>query len=101
MDRLHLLPCVRKQVDSLIGLSNGIVLLTGPTGCGKSTTLYCFLSALNEPNRRIVTVEDPVEHKLEGVMQINIKSEIDLTFANGLRSILRSDPQCDHGRRNS
>lgn len=92
LESLKILPHTRKVVDRLLGLSNGIILLTGPTGCGKSTSLYCFLSALNVPGTRIVTVEDPVEHKLEGVMQIAVKPEIDLTFAAGLRSILRSDP---------
>jgi general secretion pathway protein E len=73
-------------------MPNGIVLLTGPTGCGKSTTLYTFLASLNTKERRIVTVEDPVEYKLPGVIQIAVKPEINLTFANGLRSILRGDP---------
>jgi general secretion pathway protein E len=71
---------------------NGIVLVIGPTGSGKSTTLYTFLSALNSIHRRIVTIEDPVEHKLPGVVQIAVKPEINLTFAAGLRSILRGDP---------
>jgi general secretion pathway protein E len=71
---------------------NGIVLVTGPTGSGKSTTLYSFLSELNDESRRIVTIEDPVENRLDGVIQIAIKPEIDLTFASGLRSILRGDP---------
>jgi general secretion pathway protein E/type IV pilus assembly protein PilB len=84
----------RNRFDfSLLGLTpNGIILLTGPTGCGKSTSLYTFLSMLNTMERRIVTVEDPVEHKLPGVMQIAIKPEINLTFATALRSILRGDP---------
>jgi len=68
------------------------VLVTGPTGCGKSTSLYTFLSSLNVTERRIVTIEDPVEHKIDGVIQIAVKPEIDLTFANALRSILRGDP---------
>ncbi len=92
LDRLEIRPHTRKTVDRLLAMSNGIILLTGPTGCGKSTSLYCFLESLNVPGTRIVTVEDPVEHKLEGVMQIAVKPEIDLTFAAGLRSILRSDP---------
>ena len=79
-------------IRDLIALPNGIILLTGPTGCGKSTSLYTFLSMLNTMERRIVTVEDPVEHKLSGVMQIAVKPEIDLTFARALRSILRGDP---------
>ncbi len=81
-----------KKIRDLIAQPNGIILLTGPTGCGKSTSLYTFLSMLNTMERRIVTVEDPVEHKLSGVMQIAIKPEIDLTFALALRSILRGDP---------
>jgi general secretion pathway protein E len=71
---------------------NGIILVTGPTGSGKSTTLYTFLKELNTKDRRIVTIEDPVENKLDGVVQIAVKPEIDLTFAAGLRSILRGDP---------
>jgi general secretion pathway protein E len=81
-----------EQIRSLIAQPNGIILLTGPTGCGKSTSLYTFLSMLNTMERRIVTVEDPVEHKLPGVMQIAIKPEINLTFSVALRSILRGDP---------
>lgn len=76
----------------LLALPNGIVLLTGPTGCGKSTSLYTFLSSLNTKDRRIVTIEDPVEHRLHGVVQIAVKPEIDLTFATALRSVLRGDP---------
>lgn len=79
-------------VRELIAEPNGIVLLTGPTGCGKSTSLYTFLSSLNTKERRIVTIEDPVEHKLPGVVQIAVKPEIDLTFARALRSVLRGDP---------
>ncbi|HUF62802.1 MAG TPA: type II/IV secretion system protein [Verrucomicrobiales bacterium] len=92
LDKLNLTARLRRVVDQLLDMSNGIVLLTGPTGCGKSTTLYTFLSVLNKPHTRIVTVEDPVENKLEGVMQIAVRSEINLTFANALRSILRADP---------
>lgn len=79
-------------VRELIAEPNGIVLLTGPTGCGKSTSLYTFLSSLNTKERRIVTIEDPVEHKLPGVVQIAVKPEIDLSFARALRSVLRGDP---------
>ncbi len=71
---------------------NGIILVTGPTGSGKSTTLYTFLKILNTKETRIVTIEDPVENKLDGVIQIAVKPEIGLTFAGGLRSILRGDP---------
>ncbi len=76
----------------MLHLPNGIILITGPTGSGKSTSLYSFLSEVNHPERRIVTVEDPVENKLTGVMQIAVKNEIGLTFATALRSILRADP---------
>jgi general secretion pathway protein E len=80
------------RIRSLLALPNGIILVTGPTGCGKSTTLYTFLRELNTRERRIVTIEDPVENKLDGVVQIAVKPEINLTFAAGLRSILRGDP---------
>jgi general secretion pathway protein E len=90
--RLGLAPAIEKKIRSLIAMPNGIVLVTGPTGCGKSTSLYTFLSSLNVTERRIVTIEDPVEHKIDGVIQIAVKPEIDLTFANALRSILRGDP---------
>jgi type II secretory ATPase GspE/PulE/Tfp pilus assembly ATPase PilB-like protein len=88
-DRLGLDKQAQIRILQLLALPNGIVLLTGPTGCGKSTTLYTFLTSLNTKERRIVTVEDPVEYKLSGVIQIAVKPEINLTFANGLRSILR------------
>ncbi len=81
-----------KIVRELLAMPNGIVLVTGPTGCGKSTSLYTFLSSLNVKERRIVTIEDPVEHKLPGVIQIAVRPEINLTFANALRSVLRGDP---------
>ncbi|MFK7851378.1 MAG: GspE/PulE family protein [Akkermansiaceae bacterium] len=83
---------VQDSIKSLLNLPNGIILITGPTGSGKSTSLYSFLSEINHPEQRIVTVEDPVENKLSGVMQIAVKSEIGLTFATALRSILRADP---------
>jgi general secretion pathway protein E len=91
-DRLGLDKQAQTQIRALLALPNGIVLVTGPTGCGKSTTLYTFLASLNTKERRIVTVEDPVEYKLSGVIQIAVKPEINLTFATGLRSILRGDP---------
>jgi len=80
------------RIRALLAMPNGIILVTGPTGCGKSSTLYTFLRELNTKDRRIVTIEDPVENKLDGVVQIAVKPEIDLTFAAGLRSILRGDP---------
>ena len=92
VSRLGMEPFVLAKIEQLLKLSNGIVLITGPTGSGKSTSLYSFLSEVNSPDTRIVTIEDPVENKLSGVMQIAVKSEIGLTFASGLRSILRADP---------
>lgn len=92
LDRLGLFPKERALTKELLGLSNGIILVTGPTGSGKSTSLYTFLSQLNTPGKRIVTIEDPVENKLPGVMQIAVRPEIGLSFAAGLRSILRGDP---------
>ncbi|WP_395718927.1 GspE/PulE family protein [Prosthecobacter sp.] len=92
LDRLGLNAAHRRTIETLLAKPNGIVLVTGPTGSGKSTTLYTFLSQLNSVHRRIVTIEDPVENKLPGVVQIAVKPEIGLTFASGLRSILRGDP---------
>lgn len=81
-----------KLLDKLIKSPYGILLVTGPTGSGKSTTLYTILDELNSGNRNIVTVEDPVEYVLEGVNQVNVNVKAGLTFATGLRSILRQDP---------
>ncbi|MES2709652.1 MAG: ATPase, T2SS/T4P/T4SS family [Verrucomicrobiota bacterium] len=92
LDKLGMIPDVRKVIDSLLKLPNGVVLITGPTGSGKSTSLYTFLSEINTIDTRIITVEDPVENKIEGVVQIAVKPEINLTFASALRSILRADP---------
>ncbi len=92
LDRLGMMDTLRPVVDELLKLPNGIILITGPTGSGKSTTLYAFLHQLNQTHRRIVTIEDPVEYKMPGILQIAVKPEIGLTFATGLRSILRGDP---------
>ncbi len=80
-------------LTGLVDQPNGIVLITGPTGSGKTTTIYRLLSALNDGERKIVTVEDPVELDLPGVVQVHVRSDIGLTFAAGLRSILRQDPE--------
>ena len=92
LDKLGMADTIRPVVDELLKLPNGIILITGPTGSGKSTSLYAFLNQLNDTHRRIVTIEDPVEYKMPGVVQIAVKPEIGLTFATGLRSILRGDP---------
>jgi len=79
-------------IESLIHLSHGIILVTGPTGSGKTTTLYAILSKINSPDINIITIEDPVEYQLKGIGQIQVNSKIDLTFSRGLRSIVRQDP---------
>lgn len=78
--------------DKIVKSPNGIILVTGPTGSGKSTTLYAVLSERNKPTDNIITLEDPVEKKLEGINQVQINNKAGLTFASGLRSILRQDP---------
>ncbi|MGK2943162.1 MAG: type II secretion system ATPase GspE [Desulfuromonadales bacterium] len=80
------------QFESMISKNHGIFLVTGPTGSGKTTTLYAALTRLNNREKNIITVEDPIEYQLPGVGQIQVNPKIDLTFANGLRSILRQDP---------
>jgi len=81
-----------KSYLSVLERPHGILLVTGPTGSGKTTTLYTSLIRLNSPERKILTIEDPVEYQLDGVLQVQVKPEIDLTFARALRSFLRQDP---------
>jgi general secretion pathway protein E len=81
-----------ERFTRLLDEPNGILLVTGPTGSGKTTTLYTALDRLNKPDVKIVTVEDPVEYQMPGINQIQVKPQIDLTFANALRSIVRQDP---------
>ena len=81
-----------KTIREIIKRPHGILLVTGPTGSGKTTTLYACLSEINAPDINILTVEDPVEYQLEGISQTQVNSKIDLTFASGLRSFLRQDP---------
>ena len=92
LDRLGLTESERSKFEKLIHRPNGIVLVSGPTGSGKTTTLYASLDQLNADDVNIITVEDPVEIELEGINQVNVNPEIDFTFANALRSILRQDP---------
>lgn len=92
LDRLGLDEKERAIFEKLIARPNGIVLVSGPTGSGKTTTLYASLDQLNEDDVNIITVEDPVEIELEGINQVNVNPDIDLTFADVLRSILRQDP---------
>lgn len=81
-----------KVIDKLLAAPHGIILLTGPTGCGKSTTLYSFLKEVNDPTVNIVTVENPVEYTLNGINQTQVNVKANMTFASALRSILRQDP---------
>ncbi|MBN2232425.1 MAG: type II/IV secretion system protein [Deltaproteobacteria bacterium] len=92
MDGLGFSPAVRKQFEQAIRLPYGMILVTGPTGSGKTTTLYAALNTLNRPDVKIVTVEDPVEYQLDGVNQVQVQPGIDLTFSRCLRSFLRQDP---------
>jgi len=80
------------QMDDLIHRPHGILLVTGPTGSGKTTTLYACLAKINSPDLNILTIEDPVEYQLDGISQVAVNEKIDLTFATGLRSFLRHDP---------
>jgi len=79
-------------IKESIQLNQGLLLVTGPTGSGKTTSLYSMISSINTKNKKIITIEDPVEYKLEGVMQVNINNEIDLTYKEVLKNILRQDP---------
>ncbi len=79
-------------VKDIVTSPNGIILVTGPTGSGKTTTLYAILSSINTPDINIITIEDPIEYQLRGISQIQVNQKIDLTFARGLRSIVRQDP---------
>ncbi len=93
--RLEELGLSDKQLDTflkLISQPNGIILVTGPTGSGKTTTLYAALSRINSPDKNIITIEDPIEYQLDGIGQIQVNPKINLTFATGLRSIVRQDP---------
>jgi type IV pilus assembly protein PilB len=81
-----------EKFDSIMECPNGIILVAGPTGSGKTTTLYAYLNELNKINKNIITVEDPVEYKIYGINQLQANSKIGLSFASGLRSILRQDP---------
>ena len=83
---------IKKQLQDLVELPNGLVLVTGPTGSGKTTTLYAMLSTIIGKERNIITLEDPVEYELPGIIQSEIDIDHDFTFASGLRSILRHDP---------
>ena len=92
LEDVGFLPKEKKDFEKLINLPNGMILVTGPTGSGKTTTLYATLSHINQKDRKVIMIEDPVEYQLDGVNQVQVKSQIGLTFASGLRSMLRQAP---------
>jgi general secretion pathway protein E len=92
LEALGMEPDQLAQLRGWLALSSGLVLVTGPTGSGKSTTLYAALQAVDDRTRKILTVEDPVEHRLPGIMQVQVQSDIGYTFARALRAFLRHDP---------
>ena len=92
IDSLGFHPKNLEKIHHMMGVPNGIILVTGATGSGKSTTTYSMLSALNKPEVNVITVEDPVEMNIEGINQVQVNAEIGMTFAAALRSILREDP---------
>ncbi len=92
LERLGFDARAERQIERLIHLPHGMLLVTGPTGSGKTTTLYAALDKINAPDKKIITIEDPVEYQLRGVNQIHVKPKIGLTFAAGLRHIVRQDP---------
>lgn len=92
IERLGFPEDILSDFEELIRRPHGMILVTGPTGSGKTTTLYCALEKINSPERKIITVEDPVEYQLRGINQMQVKPAIGLSFANALRSIVRQDP---------
>ncbi len=92
MSHLGLMPKDYERLNGLIHRPHGIILVTGPTGSGKTTTLYAALTDLNDHTRNILTVEDPIEYQLEGIGQTQVNTKVDMTFARSLRAILRQDP---------
>ena len=92
LDRLGMTEQARQALTGLLKKPHGIILVTGPTGSGKTTTLYASLTNLNDQSRNILTVEDPIEYQLEGIGQTQVNTKVDMTFARGLRAILRQDP---------
>jgi type IV pilus assembly protein PilB len=92
IEELGFSPQTTEQIRRILRLNQGLILVTGPTGSGKTTTLYGFLSHLNSNEKNIITIEDPVEYQLEGINQVQVNPKVNLTFASGLRSMLRQDP---------
>ena len=92
LEMLGFFPETLADLNRLVGMPNGIILVTGPTGSGKTTTLYGALNKINSPDKKIITVEDPIEYQLKGINQIQVKTQIGLSFASTLRHIVRQDP---------
>jgi type IV pilus assembly protein PilB len=92
LDQLGFHHDLLEKWKKLIVMPNGVILVTGPTGSGKSTTLYATLNAINDPDTKIVTIEDPVEYNIMGINQVQVHPKVGLTFATGLRAFLRQDP---------
>lgn len=92
LNQLGMLKPIKNKIEDLLTKSYGIILVTGPTGSGKTTTLYASLANLNSVSRNILTIEDPIEYNLEGIGQTQVNPKVDMTFARGLRAILRQDP---------
>ncbi|HDM37703.1 MAG TPA: type II/IV secretion system protein, partial [Candidatus Omnitrophica bacterium] len=92
LEELGFEPDDQRQFERLINMPNGTILVTGPTGSGKTTTLYAALNSINKPNKKLITIEDPVEYQIKGINQVQIKPQVGLTFASGLRAMLRQAP---------
>jgi len=92
LEHLGMAEEVRQNLESSLKMPHGIILVTGPTGSGKTTSLYAALTRLNNARSTILTVEDPIEYYLDGIGQTQVNTKVDLTFARGLRAILRQDP---------
>jgi general secretion pathway protein E/type IV pilus assembly protein PilB len=92
LERVGLVDAMKQSLERLYSMPHGMILVVGPTGSGKTTTLYCVMRELNNETRKIITIEDPVEYQLPGLTQIHVRPQIGLSFANGLRSIVRQDP---------
>ena len=92
LDHLGFLPESIEQFKEAVKRPHGMILVTGPTGSGKSTTLYSVLNQLNQPTKNLITIEDPVEYQVEGITQVQVNTDVGLTFAGGLRSLLRQSP---------
>ncbi len=92
MTKLGFTKAQQEHFAQAIQSPHGLIFVTGPTGSGKSTTLYAALAQLNDPSTNITTVEDPVEYKMQGINQVQVKSQVGLTFSTALRAFLRQDP---------